>query len=546
MVSSGGYRCLRASTSVHLTKGVGLYGSSETAGWSIKRAVKIPAPICLRPLAHNERGMALPFALFAMIAGMALASAAVVATINVQQGSHRDSSTKSALAVADAGANIARTRINRYAVVLADHPCMRMGASGVLEGAEAEGDGWCPEVEGSVGGGTYVYRVSPAGATCGEYKLCVVSTGTVSNTSRRIEVAYNESAIQETIKTQAEGEEGGGEEKSGTETEGESVAIEGLIGQDGIELSGNADVRVGIGTNGDIVATGNADVCGDARHGVGKKFEKTQNAKQCPGYVETEGNKSLPPVSSFMPSDIATNNSDYRLEECTKTQPTKEPAGCESDAYSGQRNSTIPWDPSTRTITLAANDTLTVSGGDYWVCQVNLSGNSQLFMASGVQVRFFFDTPENCGLSSGASQISLTGNTKIASTDKTVMPAFYLLGSTTMPSGVNIAGNASTTDEFVIYGPNTDIQISGNGTYKGVMAGKTITINGNGRFENDANYEPPAEVRPVTETGQSTEGEPGGGQSSEETVTTARYFSPQFYVECSGLPAPGAAPNASC
>ena len=66
--------------------------------------------------------MALPFALFAMVAGMALTSAAVVATINVQQGSHRDSSSKSAIAVADAGANIARSRIDRYAVVLASNP----------------------------------------------------------------------------------------------------------------------------------------------------------------------------------------------------------------------------------------------------------------------------------------------------------------------------------------------------------------------------------------------------------------------------------------
>jgi len=497
-------------------------------------------------LIREEQGMALPVALFAMIAGMALASAAVVSTVNVQQGEHRDSSTKSAIAVADAGANIARTRINRYAVVLADHPCMRMGAGGVLEGAEAEADGWCPAVTGTVGSGTYEYRVSPAGSTCGEYRLCVVSTGTMSGTSRRIEVAYNESAVQKTIKPEGEGEGTGGEEESGSTTEGESIAVEGLIGQDGIELTGNADVRVGIGTNGDIKASGNADVCGDVRHGVGKKFEKTSNAKQCPGYVETEGNKSLPPVSSFMPSDIATNNSDYRLVKCTKTKPAKEPEGCESDAYSGVRNSTKPWNATSRAITLDANDTLTVNGGDYWVCSISLSGNSQLIMGSGAQVRFFFDTPEHCGLSSGAAQISATGNTRIASTSKTVMPAFYLLGSTTMPTNVNVAGNASTTDEFVIYGPNTTINISGNGTYKGVMAGKQIYISGNGRFENDAAYRPPVEITPITEVGKESEGEPEGGEPSEETITTARYFSPQFYIECTGVPSAFAAPNANC
>ncbi len=58
---------------------------------------------------------------------------------------------------------------------------------------------------------------------------------------------------------------------------------------------------------------GNANICGDIRHGIGKECEPHSNAKQCPGYQVTEGNKTLPPVSSFMPSNIATSNSNYRL-----------------------------------------------------------------------------------------------------------------------------------------------------------------------------------------------------------------------------------------
>ncbi|HEY2334584.1 MAG TPA: hypothetical protein VGH58_06230 [Solirubrobacterales bacterium] len=510
--------------------------------------MRISAPIQRRiaELIHSERGMALPIALFAMIAGMALASAAVVATVNVQEGSHRDSSTKSAIAVADAGANIARMRIDRYAVVLATKPCLRLGAAGVLEGAVAEGDGWCPAVAGTVGGGNYSYRVSPAGSTCGEYRLCVVATGAVGEVSRRIEVAYNESAVQETKEETIPEEKSTSEESSGTTQTSGSTGFEGLIGQEGIELSGNADVRVGVGTNGNITATGNADICGDARHGIGKKFEKTGNAKQCPGYKESEGSKALPPVSSFMPSNISTSNSDYRLVKCAKTNPTREPTGCELDAYSGNRNTTKPWNASTRSITLDANDTLTVSGGDYWVCSISLSGNSQLIMASGVQVRFFFDTPENCNLSSGAAQISLSGNTRIASTSKTVMPAFYLLGSTTVPTSANLSGNAQTEDEFVVYGPNTSINLSGNATYKGVIAGKKIVMSGNGKVEDSASYKPPAEITPVTETSEKKEPTGGGGQVKKTTVTTARYYSPQFYVECAGATAQGAAPNASC
>lgn len=490
--------------------------------------------------------MALPVALFAMMAGMALASAAVVATVDVQHGSQRDSSTKSAIAVADAGANIARMRIDRYAVVLATKECLKLGTGGKLEGAVKEQDGWCPTVEGTVGGGKYTYRVSPAGSTCGTYRLCVVATGTVGGVSRRIEVAYNESAVTEDITEKTEGTEKTGSESTGTTGTTGSTGFEGVIGLEGIELNGNADVHVNVGTNGDITGNGNTVVCGDIRHGIGKKWIPTGNAKQCEKHVITEGNKSLPPVTSFMPSNISTVNSDYRLVQCTKTTPTKVPTGCESDSFSGKRKSTTPWNPTTRSITVDANDTLTVSGGDYWICSLSLAGNSQLIMAASAQVRFFFDTPEHCGLSSGAAQISLTGNARIASTSKTVMPAFYLIGSSLVPTNVNIGGNGSTEDEFVLYGPNTTMNIQGNGVYRGVIAGKKVVVGGNGHIENSASYVPPAEVAPVTETQKSSEEKNTTGGTSTKTITTARYYTPQFYVECKGTSAAGVAPNSSC
>src|SRR5204863_58272 len=97
-------------------------------------------------------------------------------------------------------------------------------------------------------------------------------------------------------------------------TVGSALAAEGLIGQDSITTGGNADIRVGIGTNGDVSTSGSSSVCGNIRHGVGKKYSGNG---QCNGYAITEGNVALPAVSSFMPSDIATNNSDYRLETCS-------------------------------------------------------------------------------------------------------------------------------------------------------------------------------------------------------------------------------------
>jgi hypothetical protein len=468
--------------------------------------------------------MALPFTLFAMLAGMALASAAVVATINVQQGSHRDSSTKSAIAVADAGANIARSRINRYAVILASKPCLKLGASGVLEGTTAESDGWCPAVPGTVGGGTYSYRVSPAGSKCGEkYGLCVVSTGTVGEASRRIEVAYTETPVEETKI----------EETVGTTESSSSPIVEGLIGLEAVEIEGSADIQVGIGTNGDVtVKDKGSRVCRDVRHGVGHKFQ-APSGTWCAGYKETEQNKTMPPVSSFMPSNIETSNSDSRLVACTQTKPTKLPVNCELDSFTGNRNkSTYPWDAAHRALSIGGNDVLTVSGGDYWICSLELGGTSQLIMGAIAQVRFFFDTPEHCGLSPGATQLTIGGNNRISSSNKSVYPAFYFLG----PSNVSLKGN-SGTDELVVYGSETTINLTGSATYKGVMAGKKIIVSGSGHIEDDSTYKPPAEVTPVTE------------KTAPKTskYVTARYYSPQFYVECAGgAAAQGSAPNASC
>src|SRR5215218_9981790 len=92
--------------------------------------------LMVRDLRRNARGMALPVALFAMVSAMALAGAAVVATTNVQSGAHRDDSAKSALAAADAGANIARARQARYAFILnTANPCLIMtgGEKGQLQ-----------------------------------------------------------------------------------------------------------------------------------------------------------------------------------------------------------------------------------------------------------------------------------------------------------------------------------------------------------------------------------------------------------------------------
>jgi hypothetical protein len=489
----------------------------------------------LRDLAISEQGIALPVALFAMISSMALASAAVMATVDVQQGSKRDNSSKSAIAAADAGANIARLRMNRYAYVLSSgNPCLKVGSGGTLEATAAEA-GWCPAVSGTVGGASYSYRTSPVGVACGTYNLCVVATGTAGGVSRRIEVAYNSG-------TPVGGEKITEFEKNGVYNPG---ANEGVISYEDLHIE-NADVGVNVGSNGNVTVDNGGIICGNVRNGVGKITDIAKNGQQCGGYQQTEGTITMPPVSSFMPAGLATTNSDYRLVTCTQTKPTSLPTGCQLDSYNGRRSSTSPWNGNAgvKTLETENNSTLTLSGGDYFMCKLILSNNSHLIMAAGAQVRIFFDKPENCKLGAGAKQIDIGNNADITATGNQTtpnnfeMPGFYLLGSTSIPTKIELSNN-SGTNEFVLYAPNTEIIVKNKAIYKGLIAGKKVLINNNAIIRRDPRFVLSPELNPWKETETVVE--------KTRTTPTALYFQPQAYFECSGGAAPaGAAPNASC
>jgi hypothetical protein len=447
--------------------------------------------------------MALPTALFATVAAFGLGSAAVVASVDTQRGTARDQNSKEAIAAADAGANIALLRLNRYANSLTTAtPCLGINSSNVLvlTGADPAATGWCPAVVGTVGTASYSYRVTAAPISNGN-SATVVATGITGKVSRRVAISLKGTTV------------------------GSSIATDGLIGQDGITLTGNADVHVNIGTNGTVTTNGNAVICGNIRHGVGKEWDVSKNhVHQCSGYKVTEGNVTLPPVSSFIPANIATENSNYRMVTCTGTNV---PANCQTDSYNGDWKSKPPWDPTTRTISLSGTAKgdeldLTLSGGDYFICKLDLSGG-HLIMKNGAHVRIFFDTPENCGLSGGQAQISVTGGGTIEATayepkaGNFDMPGLYLLGSPALQTKVKLAGNAGT-NQLLVYGPSSTIEISGNANYIGAIIGKTIDDSGNGSITQPEGFKGP---------------EMGG----------ATIFARQSYVECSGV---ASSPSAGC
>jgi hypothetical protein len=538
----------------------------------------------LRLLARSESGIALPTALFATISSLSLAGAATIATVDVQHGTTRDNGSKSAIAAADAGANVALMRLNRHSGLLSSaKPCLNLNAtSGDIEAgaASATESSWCPPVEGEVGGATYSYRISALGSTCGGQDACIVSTGTASEVSRRIELSLSESSLWvEVDKVKIAEKElelaeviGASESELKKLEEAVGVAqkeeehggsIAGLVGKDELTLSGNASTGQGVGvaTDGNLATSGNASICGDIQVGLTKKWTHSGNASQCSGYKFTEGSLELPSVSSFIPSDISTHNSNGRITKCSGGLP----AECQKDTYNGSWSSTKPLNPSNRSISLSGNTTLTLGGGDYWICSLSLSGNSEIIMAQGAHVRIFFDTPEHCGTS---QQISISGNNKITATGYQGtpghfdMPGLYLLGSTSYKSEVSMSGNASSTNEFVLYGPNSTISISGNAA-KGLIVGKTVTLSGNAKIEQDKGFEVPSELKPHGDGTRTKTAEVAKSKKEEEVnrlkkeleelkaaasgESGGRTFDASAYVECtSGSVTAGQQPNGGC
>jgi hypothetical protein len=433
-------------------------------------AVMRPLRRRLRLLARSERGMALPTALFAMIASFALASVAVLSSVDAQRGTTRDSASKSAIAAADAGASVALMRLNRVRSKF-NWSTRCLGPAGELQAATA---GWCPKTTPeTVGGATFSYQVSEFQPNS---EMSVVAFGTAGGVSRRVNV------------------------KLVTKNGPPVFLTEQLIGESGIELRGGPTLKTDIGTNGNVTLVSengkSPTICGDIRKGFGQAAPTPNPPPTCSeqGTV-TEGSKTLPPVA--LPANIATNNSDCRLV------PNCPNAG-EVDFFSGTRNNEKPWDAAHRFINVPNSTTLELGGGDYWVCGLFVNGD--LKMAPSRQVRIFFDTPENCpGLPSGNTQVNVTATGSVTASsfaqcetnvEECRVPGLYVMGSPTIPTTVTLTGKSGSTNQLMLYAPNSNVSIEGTASWIGLFAGKTIKMIGNATIKSDSRIPLPEQYYP--------------------------------------------------
>jgi hypothetical protein len=415
--------------------------------------------LLVRSLRRDQRGMALPTALMALIATFALASVAVMSTVNTQRGTARDHDSKEAIAAADAGAGVAMLRLNRHLPELDPAlPCI--SPTGL---AQTSSGGWCPKTTAEkVGDAEFSYQVSAFGAS---KAVQVIAWGSSGGVTRRVNVGLQ--AI-----------------------DGKNVfADEKVIGEEGIEFTGSStEVDASLGTNGEITRTGSShpEICGNGRHGIGKGPVPPLSC----GGVESEGNMTLPPV--VMPDNLESVNDDCRLYE----QVTAPCTGI--DLYYGQgkakRSATVPWDPNSKKIEVNNPQSyLSLGGQNYFVCKLIIS-NGQLLVPFNSNVNIYVAPPQSCDLPANSVQVEVAGeilsSAFIPSQQSYVIPNIYLLGE----SKVYVKGNGSGgkgSSEFTIYGPKSTVEFQGGTYWNGMVAAKKVIVQGNVKLESSSKFQLP-------------------------------------------------------
>jgi hypothetical protein len=451
----------------------------------------------LKQLIRADGGFALPTTMLMLLAAFSIVSVGIVATANIEHGSIRDRGTKSAVQLAQTGVNTALLHFNR----------IDPATVGCTVGA-----GWCQgPTFTDPAGGTYTYQMQllpyPPTPGCNSsatvpYSLEIVGTGTNRGATQRVdELAHSASGVPVFCEYQVK------------------------AGKD-ITLDSNAQIHAGTAAGGDISLSSNAKQCGVASVGVGHQFSQAGSDSyfqdpNCTVPNSTVGQEdiNLPPVNQ---GDVTTNNNDSNFFGADLVSGNKASA-----CWSGRNADASTGSCGTRHLNVGTNSTVTLTGQKYSFCKLTMDSNSSLLVAApatGSSATYiYFDSPENCGYSSGTVQLSMDSNTRISSNDGS--PVYLLfVGSTSRQTVINLNSNtdinAACQQNFLVYAPLSDIDLNSNSTYCGALAAKNIHLDSN------------ADLRT------------NGISQGFTPPNTPPHYSVDRFIECSATPA--SPPNTGC
>jgi hypothetical protein len=401
-------------------------------------------------LLGDERGIAVPVALAILFLVWGLATVSLREALTSQNQSQRDREAKRALQAAAAGVQTAIYRLNLLQP--SSVQCITLSA-GTLTVSALQADGWCAAQSEDLGdGATYAARVSSAvslhanGQALVERK--VISIGSVNGVQRRVLMRI-------------------------TAATGEPIFPSGYAGVSlaALDVGNNVDISGGLGTNGTLTLKNFAQVCGDATPGPGKSVSIQNNAHVCANY------SVLPAATAFNLQPVDQGNAPTVNDNSRIGDP---PAPTSADPCSSCTS--IDWNPATRVLNLRNNATLTLGGGIYSFCRLELNNSAQLRIAAGSVVRVYVDSPENCGGGTGMGSVSVRNDSTIVNmnTDPTTLQ-LYVVGSQTIATSVDFSNGVNVQTDLIaaIYAPYSTVTLRNNVRLTGAVAARSLVLQNN-------------------------------------------------------------------
>lgn len=359
-----------------------------------------------------------------------------------------------ALQAAEAGAQSAVHRLNMQQP--SPSQCIRSTIT-----VPQSGSTWCAptNAETVASNASYIYQTSvEAPGSCtgsafgtGTVERCVVATGSAGGVTRRV--------VQRVVSS------------SGSNP----FPTNGVLGKDGVTITNNTTLLARVGTNGTFSMGNGSSVSGTVTLWT--------NAPAPSGYsgpvTRTPTQFVLAPPNMLNPStllDSKTSNDNGRLlagggDSCIGG------SGTGGTCYTNTAGSP-------RTLSLGNQGSVTLGGGVYNFCQLNLGQGAALNVAPTAKVLIYIDSPDrlpNPGCVAGQGGIT-AGNNAIFSNpsgDPTALQ-IVIYGSTAYPS-LEIPNNTALA--AAIYAPNTNVSFKNNGSFTGGITAKTVTLKNNATWD---------------------------------------------------------------
>jgi Tfp pilus assembly protein PilX len=426
----------------------------------------------VRRLTTSQEGVALPVATAMLLVISLFVIGFFSVTLQVNETSIDDRSSKRALAAAEAGLQMALYRMNQIGT---SEPTLCFTTNWVPRES-----GQCPEAPGSLGNGaSYTYYVTPELGT----GFCVVSAGVA--TDRCITAIGTAGGVQRRVQVRAN-----------TITGAVSYRTVGLMSKSLMYAGNSSEITSDLGANGVVhfgnsaktFANSSADIGGAVFQAPGSTYEESGSGQEIaaePDLQPVSTPYQFPPID-FEPVETTAVNlaPGWSRPDMTYTAATKQLR------VTGSSASLLP--------------------GTYYFCRFSMANGAKLTFSTSQPTQIYVDSPSRTGsLCAGppaqadpAGTFWTENSNEFNKDGREELVEIFVHGTSyngtrSRPSFCIPAGDLPHTDkcesdvllnnsssfEGMIYAPGTTVELNNSGKMKGAIAADKIRFNNSVVFE---------------------------------------------------------------